>query len=108
MSTTGATVQFPKEPVTAPSKRTLLDASNWPDTGATILLTGLHQMKKMGLRSANLYKDTTRCSTADGTPLKILGFIPVLVRVKDSNNMQHVANECLYFAEGISATLVSL
>ena len=102
------TVQFPKEPVTAPNKRTLLDTNNCPDTGVTIFLTRLHTMKRMGLRSANLYKDQTRCSTADGTPLKILGFIPVLVRVKDSVGMKHVANECLYLAEGVSSTLVSL
>ena len=49
MATTGDTVQFPKEPVNAPNKRTLLDTNNCPDMGATIFLTGLHQMKRMGL-----------------------------------------------------------
>ena len=108
MATIDDTVQFPKEPVTAPNKRTLLDTNNCPDTGATIFLTGIHQMQRMGLSRANLYKDQTRCTTADGTPLKILGFIPVLVRVKDGVGEKHVANECLYFAEGVKSTLISL
>ena len=47
-------------------------------------------MKRMGLSKVNLYKDETRCTTADGTPLKILGFIPVLVRVKDTTPRTNV------------------
>ena len=65
-------------------------------------------MKKMGLTVATLHKDQTRCSTADGSPLKILGFIPVKIRVKDSKGKKHETNECLYFAEGVNTTLVSL
>ena len=106
MSHTINTVQFPKEPVTTPNKRILVDTTNCPDTGATIFLTGLHTMKKMGLRSTNLYKDHTRCSTADGSPLNILGFIPVQVRVKDSLGGKHEENECLCFVEGVNSTLV--
>ena len=99
---------LPKEPVDAPNKKTLLDTNNCPDTGATIFLTGIHQMKRMGLCRANLYKDETRCTTADGTWLKILGFILILVRVKDSAESHHTANETLYFAEGVKSTLISL
>ena len=94
--------------MTDPNKRTLVDTTNCPDTGTTIFLSGLHTMKKMGLKVANLYKDQTRCLTADGSPLNMLGFIPVLVRVKDRKGTKHEVNECFYFVEGVNSTLVSL
>ena len=58
-----STVQIPKEPVTAPKKRTMVDTTNCPDTGTNIFLSGKHTMQKMGLKVANLHKDQTRCST---------------------------------------------
>ena len=38
----------------------------------------------------------------------MLGFILVKIRVKDSEGQKHETNECLYFAEGVNTTLVSL
>ena len=72
------------------------------------MVSGKHTMKKMGLMVTNLHRDQTRCSTAYGSPLKMLGFIPVKIRVKDSKGQKHKTNECLYFAEGVITTLVSL
>ena len=101
----GNTVLVAKELVTAPNKRTIVDTSNCLDTGATIFQSSKHTMKKMGLTAANLHKDQTRCSTADDSPLTILGFIPVKITVKDSEGMKHETNEYLYFAEGANTTL---
>ena len=98
---TGNSVVIAKEPITVPNKRFTTDTSNCPDTEATITVTGKHVMKKMGLRVINLHRDQTRCSTADGSPLKMLGFIPVKLRVKDKDGQTHKTNKCLY-------TLVSL
>ena len=97
-----------KDPIVADNRRVTTDTSNCPDTGATISVTGRHVMKKMGLQKNNLHKDDTHCSTADGSPLKMLGFIPVKLKVKDNNGEVHETNEILYFAEGVNATLVSL
>ena len=105
---TGNSVVITKEPITAPNKRFTTDTSNCPDTGATITVTGKHVMKKMGLKVINLHKDQTRCSTADGSPLKMLGFIPVKLRVKGKDGQTHETNKCLYFAEGVNAMMVSL
>ena len=77
-----------KEPVTAPNKRTMVDTTNCLDTGATIFMSGQHTMQKMGLNVANLHRDQTKCSSADGSPLKILGFIPVIIRVNDSKGCE--------------------
>ena len=85
-----------------------MDSSNCPDTGATITVTGRHTTKKMGLKGSGLHRDQTRCSTADRSPLKMLGFIPVKIRVKDKDGQTHKTNECLYFAEGVNTTLVTL
>ena len=104
----GNSVQVSKELVTAPSKRTTVDTSNCPDMGATILVLGKHTMKKMGLKTTNLHRNQTRCSTADGSPLKMLGFIPVKIKVKDSEGQKHKTNKCLYFAEEVNTMLVSL
>ena len=98
----GNSVQVSKELVTAPSKRTTVDTSNCPDMGATIMVLGKHTMKKM----TNLHRNQTRCSTADGSPLKMLCFIPMKIRVKDSEGQKQETNKCLYFAEGANTTLV--
>ena len=93
---------------TTPNKRFMMDSSNCPDTGATITVTGRHTTKKMGLKGSDLHRDQTRCSTADKSPLKMLGFIPVKIRVKDKDGQTYKTNECLYFAEGVNTTLVPL
>ena len=99
-------VRVAKEPVSAPSKRTMVDTSDCPDTGATIMVLGKHMMKEMGLKMTNLHRNQTRCFTADGSPLKMLGFITVKIRVKDSEGQKQETNKCLYFAEGVNTTLV--
>ena len=38
----------------------------------------------------------------------MLGFIAVKLRVRDKEGQIHKTNECLYFAEGVNSTLVSL
>ena len=86
---TGNSVVIAKKPITAPNKRFTVDTSNCPDTGATITVTGKHVMKRMGLKNINLHRDQTRCSTADGSPLKMLGFIPIKLRVKDKDGQTH-------------------
>ena len=85
-----------------------MDTSNTPDTGATINVTGKHIMHKMGLTVKNLHKDKTKCSTADGSSLKILGLLPVMFKVRDGEGQTHESQEMLYFAEGVSSTLISL
>ena len=85
-----------------------MDSSNCPDTGATITVTGRHTTKKMGLKGSGLHRDQTRCSTADKSPLKMLGFILVKIRVKDKDGQTQKTNECLYFGEGLNTTLVPL
>ena len=77
------------------------------DSGANIMVSGNHTMKKMGQKLSNLHKHQTRCSTADGSPLKMLGFIPVKIRVKDSEGQKHETNTCLYFTEGVITTCAS-
>ena len=70
----GNTVKIAKKNITAPNKRHRTDTSNCPDTGATITVAEKHTMKKIGLQISNLHRDQKRCSTADGSPLKMLGF----------------------------------
>ena len=65
-------------------------------------------MKKMGLTVKNLHRDQTRCSTADGSPLRMLGFFSVKFRVRDNEGQTHTSNEILYFTEGVNNTLISL
>ena len=65
-------------------------------------------MKKMVLNNDNLLRDNTRLYAAKGTSIKVWGFIPVKLRAKGKEGEIHEANECLYFAEGILTTLVSL
>ena len=54
-----------------------------------------------------LLRDNTRISAVEGTSIKVWGFIPVKLRVKDKCGKVRVTNECLYFAEGVLTTLVS-
>ena len=65
-------------------------------------------MNKMNLTVKNLHMDETKCTAANGSRLKMLGFIPVKLRVKDKEGEYHETNECLYFAEGVKTTLISL
>ena len=65
-------------------------------------------MKKMGLTHNNLHRDKTNMLAAEGTRIKVLGFIPVQLKVKDNAGEEQTAKECLYFAEGVIITLVSL
>ena len=46
-------------------------------------------MKKMGLTVDNLLKDKTRVSAAEGTTIKVWGFIPVKLKVKDQFSEYH-------------------
>ena len=98
----------PKEPLSAANKKTMVDTTNCPDTGATVFLAVWHKMEEMGLRVSNLYRDQTCCLTANESPLKILRFIPVKVSARDSEGMEHETNECLYFVEDIRVTLIPL
>ena len=42
-------------------------------------------MKRMNLSVKNLHRDGTKCTAANGSKLKMLGFIPVRLRVKDKD-----------------------
>ena len=70
----GNSVKIAKKPVTAPIKRQRTNTLNCPGTGATITLAEKHTMKKIDLQISNLHRDQKRCSTAVGSPLKMLGF----------------------------------
>ena len=89
------------------NRRRAMDSTNCLDTGASITLTGKNLMKKMGLNSNNLLKDNTRVSAAEGSTIKVIGFIPVKLKLKH-DGMTHKTNEYLYFAEGVLTILVSL
>ena len=65
-------------------------------------------MKKMGITQDNLVQDNTRVSAAKGTSIKVWGFLPVILQVKDLKGMTKELNECMYFAKGVMTTLVSL
>ena len=97
-----------REPITKQNKRLAVDSTNCPDTGASVTIAGKNLMKKMGLTKDNLLKDNTWVSAAEGTSIKVWGFIPVKLRVRDKGGEVHETNECLYFAEGVCTTLVSL
>merc|ERR1712082_353633 len=53
-------------------------------------------------------KDNTTVSAAEGSNIRLLGFIPVTLRVRDGQGGRREASECLYFGDGILNTLVSL
>merc|ERR1712082_145714 len=69
---------------------------------------GKNLMRKLGLNNDNLMRDHTNVSAAEGSAIKVWGFLPVKLHVVDSAGGVREANECLYFAEGILNTLVSL
>ena len=73
----GNLVRKPRDPVTKENMRTVVDNTNCPDTGASVTIAGKSLMKKMGLTNNNLLRDNTRISAAEGTPIKVWGFIPV-------------------------------
>merc|ERR1712082_480991 len=53
-------------------------------------------------------RDYTKVSAAEGSTIKIWGFLPVKLHVVVSARGVREAYECLYFGEGILNTLVSL
>ena len=65
-------------------------------------------MKKLGLTNDNLLRDNTKVSAAEGSKIKLWGFIPVTLQVCDGAGGVREASECLYFGDGILNTLVSL
>merc|ERR1712082_514117 len=69
---------------------------------------GKNLMKKLGLNNDNLMRDHTKVSAAEGSTIKLWGFIPVTLRVRDGAGGVREASECLYFGDGILNTLVSL
>merc|ERR1712239_60405 len=108
MENVGNVLKVPRVLVTRADMRKAMDNTNCPDTGASITLGGKSLMKKMGLNNDNLMRDNTKVSAAERSTIKVWGFIPVKLRVVDSVGGVREANECLYFAEGILNTLVSL
>merc|ERR1712082_379065 len=101
-------VRAPKVPINKANQRKATDNTNCPDTGASITIGGKILMKKLGLTSENLLKDNPTVSAAEGSNIRLLGFIPVTLRVRDGAGGVREACECLYFGDGILNTLVSL
>ena len=85
-----------------------VDMKNCPDTSDGVLVTGRGQMEEMGLWVSNLQKSQTWTYTAKGSSMQILGFMPVKVSARDIKGDKHQAYECLYFADGVGDTLISL
>ena len=108
MDNSNNNVTVAQDPITSENKRSAIDKTNCPDTGASIMIAGRGLMRRMGLTHNNLHRDKTNVSAAEGSKIKVLGFIPVKLKVKDNEGQEHVARECLYFAEGVITTLVSL
>ena len=71
-------------------------------------ISGRNLMKKMGLTVDNLLKDKTRVSAAEGTTIKVWGFIPVKLKVKDQFGEYRETNNCLYFADKVLTNMVYL
>merc|ERR1712082_107582 len=105
---TNGQVRAPKVPINKADQRRTVDNTNCPDTGASITIGGKLLMKKLGLTGENLLKDNTTVSAAEGSDIRLLGFIPVTLRVRDEAGGVREACECLYFGDGILNTLVSL
>ena len=97
-----------KIPITRKDRRKVKEPNNCPDTGASITIAGNSLLRKMGLTRDNLVQDDTRVAAAEGSTIKVWGFIPVILRTNDKNGVSRETNECLYFAEGVVTTLVSL
>ena len=58
-------------------RRTREQSPNCPDTGVSVTISGKSLMNKMGLTNNNLMRDNTRVSAAEGTSIKVWGFVPV-------------------------------
>ena len=86
----------------------MVETNNCPDTGASISFTGSSLVKKMGITQDNLVQDNTRVSAAEGSTIKVWGFIPVKFKSTGVKGVTRESNECLYFAEGVVTTLISL
>merc|ERR1712082_464187 len=95
-------------PVEKANQRKAVDNTNFPDTGASITIGGKILMKKLGLTNDNLLRDNTKVSAAEGSSIKLWGFIPVKLRVRDGAGGVREASECLYFGDRILNTLVFL
>ena len=101
-------VKTAKIPITRQDRRRVVETNNCPDTGASITISGRSLMKKMGITQDNLVQDNTRVSAAEGSTIKVWGFLPVKLKVMGQKGVDHESNECLYFAEGVVTTLISL
>merc|ERR1712239_41636 len=95
-----------KVPIDKANKRMAVENTNCPDTGASITIGGKILMQKLGLTNENLLRDNTHVSAAEGSTIKLCGFIPVTLRVRDGAGGVREASECLYFGDGILNTLV--
>ena len=51
-----------RDPITSKDRRTAIDKTNCPDTGASITIAGRGLMRKMGLTHNNLHRDKTNVS----------------------------------------------
>ena len=65
-------------------------------------------MKKMRITQDNLVQDNTSVSAAEGSTIRVWGFLPMKFRVREKKGLIRESNECLYFAEGVVTTLISL
>ena len=70
-------------------KRMAMDNTNCPYTGASITIVCKRLMKKMVLTNVNLHRDNTRVSAMEGSTIKVLGFIPLSLKVKDNMGQVH-------------------
>merc|ERR1712082_100512 len=90
-------LRAPRVPVEKANMRMAVDNTNCPDTGASITIGGKILMKQLGLTNENLLRDNTKVSEAEGSMIKLWGFITVTLRVRDGAGGVREASECLYF-----------
>ena len=55
-----------------------------------------------------MVQDNTSVSVAAGSTIRVWGFNPVKFRVTGKEGVARESNKCLYFAEGVVTTLISL
>ena len=101
-------VKRAKVPIEKKDQIRVVENNNCPDTGASISLAGRSLMKKMGVTQDNLILENTSVSAAEGSTIRVWGFLPMKFKVTGKDGLVRESNECMYFAEGVVNTLISL
>ena len=75
-----------------------MDTERLANTGCVVLAGGLETLRKLRMPRSALIKSTVTLLTSDGTPLKVLGVVPVDITVRGSirntsRQLLHITSE---------------